>query len=101
MKKIICGIVAFMALFVFLHATPEHALRTNVLTMGYPVSAFTSEISEGPFHHEKDSREFAGGRGKVLIMERPPFERATESDLRQFLVVKRGWLHFASYYGDV
>lgn len=101
MKKIVCGIVALMALFAFVHTTPELALRTKVLTMGYPVSASTSEISEGPFHLERDRREFADGRAKVLIMESPPFERATESELRQFLGVKRGWLHFASYYGEV
>jgi len=39
-------------------------------------------------------------QAKAYPLTKPPTEKATEGELRNFLVKKIGFLHFAEYYGE-
>lgn len=101
MKKVFLAILLVVALFAAVHATPELALRTKVIALGYPVAAVSSPVVEGEFHHTEDREKYKDGNGVSLTMTEPPFEKATETHLSNFLVVKRGFLYFADYYGEI
>lgn len=101
MKKILMAIILMVTAFAALHATPQLALRTKVIALGYPVAAVSSPIVEGEFHHAEDREKYKDGSGVSLTMTEPPFEKATETHLSNFLIVKHGFLYFADYYGEV
>lgn len=101
LKKVLLVLMLFLAAFSALHATPEMALRTKVIAMGYPVAGASSPIVEGDFHHAEDREKYKDGSGVSLTMTEPPFEKATETKLSNYLVIKRGFLYFADYYGEV
>ena len=99
MKKWL-SITLGVAVFVLLHSTPSMALRTPVFFMGYPKAAITSEIIEDEFHNKIDKEKFMELHAKAYTLTKPPTEKATEGELRNFLVRKFGFLHFAEYYGE-
>ncbi|KOS64161.1 hypothetical protein AN161_03925 [Lysinibacillus sp. FJAT-14222] len=61
--------------------------------MGYPKAAISSGIIE-------DKDKFAELNAKAYTLTNPPIEKATQGELRNFLVRKFGFLHFAEYLGD-
>lgn len=94
------GITVVLVIFILLHSTPSMALRTHVFFMGYPKAAITSEIIEDEFHNNIDKEKFIELHAKAYTLTKPPTEKATEGELRNFLVKKFGFLHFAEYYGE-
>lgn len=100
MKKWISITVVIIGVFVLLHSTPNMALRTHVFFMGYPKAAITSGIIEDEFHNQIDKEKFVELNAKAYTLTKPPIEKATEGELRNFLVKKIGFLHFAEYYGE-
>ncbi|WP_404328647.1 hypothetical protein [Mesobacillus maritimus] len=77
------------------------ALRTHVFLLGYPQSAIISGIIEDEYHNEVDKEKFAELNGKAYTLTKPPIEKATQGELRNYLVRKYWFLYFAEYYGDV
>lgn len=100
MKKKIIIIVSFLAVIVLLHSTPSMALRTYVFFLGYPKAAITSGIIEDKEHNEVDKDRFAELNAKAYALTNPPIEKATQTELRNYLVRKFGFLHFAEYLGN-
>ncbi|QOK26877.1 hypothetical protein IIE26_25495 [Cytobacillus oceanisediminis] len=68
--------------------------------MGYPKAALTSVIIDDEFHNEVDKDRFAELNAKAYTLTKPPIEKATQGELRNYLVRKFGFLHFAEYYGE-
>lgn len=100
MKKKVIIIVSLLVVFILLHSTPSMALRTHIFLMGYPKVAISSEIIEDKEHNAVDQDKFAALNAKAYTLTNPPIEKATHGELRNFLVRKFGFLHFAEYYGD-
>lgn len=105
MKKIIWISAILMAFVVFLllHSTAKVAISTHVLFMGYPKAAFTSNLDEYEFPNkvEKNHFEKKNAHAKVYALTKPPFEKATKSELNTFIVRKIGFLYFADYYAGI
>lgn len=78
------------------------AIRTQVLFMGYPKESFTSDIYEYKFYNKVDKNNFFKfyPNVKAFTLTKPPFEKATESELRSYIVRKSGFLYFADFYGE-
>jgi len=100
LKKKIIIIVSLLVVFIVLHSTPSMALRSHIFFMGYPKAAITSGITEDKEHNEVDKNKFAELNAKAYSLTNPPIEKATHGELRNYLVRKFGFLHFAEYYGD-
>ncbi|MFE3572932.1 hypothetical protein [Lysinibacillus sp. NPDC059133] len=100
MKKKVIIIVSFLVVIILLHSSPSIALRTHVFFLGYPKAAISSGIIEDKEHNEVDKDKFAELNAKAYTLTNPPIEKATQGELRNFLVRKFGFLHFAEYYGD-
>jgi hypothetical protein len=100
LKKKVIIIVSFLVVIILLHSTPSMALRTYVFFLGYPKAAISSGIIEDKEHNEVDRDKFAELNAKAYTLINPPIEKATQTELRNFLVWKFGFLHFAKYYGN-
>jgi hypothetical protein len=100
MKKWIGVVSVLMLIFIMLHNTPHMALRTKVFLMGYPAAAFTTSIVDDEFHNDVDKDTFSALNAKAYTLTDPPVEKATQGELRNYLVRKVGFLHFAEYYGE-
>ena len=99
-KKLRLLVFTFLiAIFLFLHSTPQTALRTKVFFMGYPIKAVTTDIIDDDFHNEMDKAEFAKQNAKAYTLTNPPIERATQGILSNYLVKKVGFLYFAKHIG--
>lgn len=68
--------------------------------MGYPKAALTSPIIDDDFHNEVDKDRFAELNAKAYTLTKPPIEKATQGELRNYLVREFEFLHFAEYYGE-
>ncbi|MGR3763090.1 hypothetical protein [Rossellomorea sp. NS-SX7] len=100
MKKWIGIVSALLLLFMVLHRTPHMAVRTKVFFMGYPADAFTTGIVDDEYHNEVDKEKFSSLNAKAYTLTEPPVEKATQGELRNYLVKKVGFLYFAEYYGE-
>ncbi|GAB0170867.1 hypothetical protein LSPCS325_43040 [Lysinibacillus sp. CTST325] len=100
MKKKIIIIVSMLVVIILLHSTPSIALRTHIFFMGYPKAAISSGIIEDKNHNEVDKEKFAELNAKAYSLTNPPIEKATQGELRNYLVRKFGFLHFAEYLGN-
>ena len=99
-KKEVIILIVIATIFLLLHSTPNTALRTKVFFMGYPKAALTSAIIHDEYHNEVDKDKFAELNAKAYTLTKPPIEKATQGELRNYLVRKFGFLHFAEYYGE-
>lgn len=99
-KKEVIFLVALLTIFSLSHSTPGMALRTYVFTMGYPKAAITSAIIDDEYHNEVDRGKFVELNAKAYTLTKPPIDKATQGELRNFLVKKIGFFYLAEYYGD-
>lgn len=99
-KKEVVFLAVIAIIFLLLHSKPDTAIRTKVFFMGYPKAALTSVIIDDEFHNEVDKARFAELNAKAYTLTKPPIEKATQGELRNYLVRKFGFLHFAEYYGE-
>ncbi|WLR54688.1 hypothetical protein LC048_20110 [Mesobacillus subterraneus] len=93
-------IAALVVVFILLHSTPTMALKTHVFIMGYPKAAILSGVIQDEYHNKVDKEKFAELNAKAYTLTKPPIEKATQGELRNYLVRKIGFLHFAEYYGE-
>lgn len=100
MKKEIIFLIAFASILLLLHSSPSMALRTQVFIMGHPIAALTSGIIDDEYHNKIDKDKFAELNAKAYTLTNPPVEKATQGELRNFLVRKYGIFYLAEYYGD-
>lgn len=68
--------------------------------MGYPKAALTSAIIDDEYHNEVDKDKFVELNAKAYTLTKPPMEKATQGELRNYLVRKFGILYLADYYGE-
>lgn len=97
MKKVAITLMVLGLLFIGLHSTPKMALRTEVLLMGYPVAAFTSEIIDYDYQNVPLEEKGYGG----YVFSKPPIEKATQGYLDTYQVKKVGFLYFAEFIKDI
>ncbi|MBR7553738.1 hypothetical protein ACFFJI_00695 [Allobacillus sp. GCM10007491] len=100
LKKRIILFISVAVLFLLLHSTPNTALRTKVFFMGYPKAALTSPIIDDVYHNEVDKDQFAEMNAKAYTLTKPPIEKATQGELRNYVVKRLGFIYFAEYYGE-
>ncbi|XQY91166.1 hypothetical protein ACNRWW_16925 [Metabacillus sp. HB246100] len=100
MKKEFVFIIALVTIFLLVNSNPSMAVRTHVFFMGYPKAALTSGIVEDDYHNKVDKDKFVDMNAKAYTLTEPPIEKATQGELRNFLVRKYGFLYLAEYYGD-
>ena len=93
-------IAVLLLVVTILHSTPHLALRTHVFFLGYPKSAVMSGIVDDDYHNRIDKDKFAELNAKAYTLTEPPVEKATQGELRNFLVRKIGIWHIAAYYGE-
>lgn len=101
MKKRTAVLLFLLLTYVVTHSTPELALRTHVLFMGHPVIAITTDVENSLYHNDYHKAEFEKLNAKAYILTKLPVEKATESELISLVVEKRGFLHFAKYFGEM
>ncbi|MGM0877840.1 MAG: hypothetical protein ACQEWV_24655 [Bacillota bacterium] len=100
MRKKVGVLSLIVAIIFLLHSTPHIALRTYVFFTGYPKAAITSEIIEDKYHNKIDKEKFVKLNAKAYTLTKPPIEKATQGELRNYLVRKIGFFHFVEYYGE-
>ena len=98
MKKTIGIIASLVIIFILLHLTPKIAVKCHVFIMGHPIKALTTEIYVTSIDNEYEIEILNELNAKSYTLTKPPFEKATESELDTFLVKKKGFLYFAEYY---
>lgn len=99
-KKWFNLLIGFIIIYALLHITPQMAIRTHLVTMGYPKIALTTEIVDDEFHNKVDKLALEKDNAKCYTITTPAYEKATDGYLRNFKVKKAGLLYFAEYYGD-
>jgi nitrate reductase NapE component len=99
-KKELIFLVIVFTIYYILHSTPYMALRTQVFLMGYPKSAFISEIIDDEYHNEVNKEEYAELNAKAYTLTKPPIEKETQGELRNFLVKKIGIFYLVKFLGD-
>lgn len=99
-KTIILFIISFIIIILLLHSTPNLALRTHLVFLGYPIVAIKTGIIDDDYHNEVDKDELKVLNAKAYTLTKPPIEKATDGKLRNFIVKKRGFLYIAEYYGE-
>ncbi|WP_408009845.1 hypothetical protein ACJROX_05990 [Pseudalkalibacillus sp. A8] len=52
------------------------------------------------YHNKVDKEMFAELNAKAYTLTTPPIEKATQGELRNYLVRKIGFLYFAEFYGE-
>lgn len=100
MKKEVVLLVALATALLLLHSTPSAALRTQVFIMGYPKAALTSGIVVDEYHNKIERKRFAELNSQAYTLTKPPIDKATQGELRNFLVRRFGFFYVAEYYGD-
>lgn len=100
LKKEVILLIVVAVIFLLLHSTPNTALRTKVFFMGYPKAALTSAIIDDEYHNEVDKDKFVELNAKAYTLTKPPMEKATQGELRNYIVRKFGILYLADYYGE-
>ena len=98
MKKTIGIIASLGIIFILLHSTPKIAVKCHVFIMGHPIKALTTEVYVTSIDNEYENEILNELNAKSYTLTKPPFEKATESELDTFLVKKKGFLYFAEYY---
>lgn len=89
----IIPITILITLIAYLFLTPVGALRFAIAKEGYPIKAITLQLSNEPYQGRvKDNEE-------MYTILNPPRENATDSDLANWIVTKKGIFYFGSYYG--
>ncbi len=78
---------------IYFTMTPIGALRFEILTLGHPISAFTFDIMDEPYHMAINENQIG------YSLENPPFEEPTQSELINWIVTKCGLFYSADYYG--
>ena len=102
-KKIITTIITvccIVIMYVVLHSTPYVALRIHLLMTGHSVSSFTTKIVDDELHNKIDKQILESQNAKCYTLTKPAFEKATQSNLRNYKVTKKGFLFYAEYYGE-
>lgn len=99
-KKSVFIIAAIVVVLLLLHSTPHLALRTHLVINGYPIIAVTTKIMDDEYHNSIDKEKFRELNAKAYTLSKPPIEKATDGELRNFLVRKVGFIHFVEYYGE-
>lgn len=98
-KKVI--VIALLVGFVYLlHSTPHLALRTYVFVTGHPVAAVTTGIVENEYINQVDHDKMDEKNAKAYTLTKPPIEKATQGELRNYLVKKVGFIHLVEFYGE-
>ncbi|CEG26235.1 hypothetical protein [Bacillus sp. B-jedd] len=85
MKKRFIVLAVILAIYIVLHSTPNAAIRTNIFMIGHPVIAFKTGIVDYEFRNEKDKVLFLDELGgKAYTLTKPPFDTATQTELRSY-----------------
>ncbi|WP_216827366.1 hypothetical protein [Alkalihalobacterium elongatum] len=98
-KKIVIGMVIISFIYL-LHSTPNLALRTYVFVTGYPISALTTEIIDDEYHNTVDKEKYDEMNARAYTLTKPPIEKATQGELRNYLVKKFGFFYVVEFYGE-
>lgn len=89
----IIPITIIVILVSYLFLTTMGALRLAVTKEGYPINAFTLRLSDKTFQGSIEDNQ------TMYTIQNPPHENPTNSDLVNWVVVKKGVIYFGSYYG--
>ncbi|MBU3142709.1 hypothetical protein [Clostridium sp. CF012] len=98
--KLIGAIIVIIVVFNASCLTPKGALRTYLFISGHPIIAFITPITDDEFHNKIDSNFLETENAHCYKLVIPVREEATDSDLRNYIVKKRGHFYFARYYGE-
>ncbi|MGO0905543.1 hypothetical protein ACTPC6_07145 [Clostridioides difficile] len=100
MKLVLTAVLSIIVMFLILHSTPTLTLKTHVFFNGYFKEAITTGIIDDEFHNKIDKEKLSKENAKCYTLTKPPLDKATESYLRNYKVIKKGPLYFTEYYGD-
>ncbi|SNS34324.1 hypothetical protein SAMN05446037_100875 [Anaerovirgula multivorans] len=99
-RKTAIIICMFIFILVFLHSMSTLALRTSVFLHGYPIVALTTTIQEYEPYDQYNRELLQKENSRLYKLTPPPIEKATDGYLYTWKVNKKGYLYFASYYGE-
>lgn len=94
-KKSALIIGVLIIFFVLLHITPRISLRTNIFFTGSPKIALTSNIEIDTMHEG-----LVNDKTQFLRINPAPIDKPTNTELRNYEIVKVGFLYFTFYYGE-
>ncbi|MDT8862576.1 hypothetical protein N0O92_20460 [Alkalihalobacillus sp. MEB130] len=100
MKNKLVGMVVMIGIILMLHSTPHLAVRTYVFFTGHPIAAMTTGIIDDDYHNKVDKEKFAELNAKAYTLTRPPIEKATQGELRNYLVRKYAFFYLVEFYGE-
>lgn len=93
LKSVVIVLICLMCLSYYFFMTPIGALRFKIITSGYPISAFTFEISHQTNYMDITDTQIG------FTLKKAPFEKKSQSELINWVVTKKGYFYFAQYYG--
>ncbi|MBU5307025.1 hypothetical protein KQI18_04410 [Clostridioides mangenotii] len=60
----------------------------------------TTNVIDDEHHNKIDKELLKKENAKCYTLTNPPIEEATQGELRNYKVAKKGFLYFAEYYGE-
>ncbi|WP_042274366.1 hypothetical protein [Faecalimicrobium dakarense] len=85
--------IIIMLIIVYVIGTPIGALRFAIARTGNLITAITLKISDKP-HNAK-----IGESQMVYTLINPPVEKATQGELKKWIVTKYGLIYWGNFYG--
>jgi hypothetical protein len=98
-KKFCIVIIGIIIGFVALHITPSLAIRTHLMTTGYPVASFVVNVKFNKGQTNQDKVLLKKENSKIYYIE-GNIKSDIGTDIFNFKVKKIGFLYFAEYYGE-
>jgi len=94
-KQIVIAAFAVLAIVIgaYLFMTPTGAVKLAVALSGHPLKAITSTVTD-------KSYDFPAQKNQIgYSLQNPPYEKATNSELINWIATKHGIFYTAEYYG--
>ncbi|QFT87958.1 hypothetical protein FIU87_04750 [Bacillus sp. THAF10] len=98
-KMEIAGLAIVLSFIIILHLTPGLAIRTYVFFGGNPIIALTTGIEDYVHNNPEEKVVMESRNEKLYSLTEPPVERATQGELKNYLVKKFGFFHTVEHYG--
>ena len=92
------SLLFILLIIIFIHLSPERSLRVYIMMTGYPMIAWQTEFTEVT----PEVAKIAGIATNETLYElsTPPFEKATEGELRYYAMEKIGPFYFPYFFGN-
>lgn len=94
-KQIVIVAFAILAIAIgaYFFMTPTGAVRLAVALSGHPVKAITAAVADKSYDFYVQENQIG------YSLQNPPYEKATDSELINWIATRHGIFYTAEYYG--